>query len=432
MADVATRRTRAERAAAGAAPVAVVTLPTGSAGVGGRPPRALIRRAVTGDGPDGITLGFDFGGTRAADVLVDRLPPPLVRQAAAMLAVVARAAVDEREVSDLRRTDVERKRFVSTVAHELRAPITGLGGYLDLLLERPDADPGDREEFLERSRRIVDTMAELVDGPPGGRADRIGRARSRDRQGLDRRCAGRRQGPAGADGRGEARRARRPARVEAPHRGGGPRARRTDRREPRGKRRQVHASGGFGGGRGRLRRAGEPRGRPGLGARDPADGGRAHLRAVRPAGRPSVRAGHGTRPADRERPRADDGWRHRGGLDRGPRVDVRPRAPGADGHPLRESSASASSVPSSRRASGSASPASRAMPRSTGSPNMGPVFHRRAASEVKLSTTGSARREVVDNHVDVPAAWVYRPPSARTGWPAAEGATHEGLGETRP
>ena len=161
--DVATRRTRAERAAAGAAPAAVNTLPTGSAGIGGRAPRALVRRAVVGDRPDGMTLGFDLGGTRAADELVDRLPPPLVRQASAMLAVASRAAVDEREVSDLRRTDAERKRFVSTVAHELRAPIAGLGGYLDLLLERPDADPGDREEFLERSRRIVDTMAELVD-----------------------------------------------------------------------------------------------------------------------------------------------------------------------------------------------------------------------------------------------------------------------------
>ncbi len=161
--DAVTRRTRAERAAAGAAPVAVVTLPTGPAGIGGRAPRAPIRRAVAGDGPAGLTLGFDFSGARAADALVGRLPPPLVRQASAMLAVAARAAVDEREVSDLRRTDAERKRFVSTVAHELRAPITGLGGYLDLLLERPDADAADREEFLERSRRIVDTMAELVD-----------------------------------------------------------------------------------------------------------------------------------------------------------------------------------------------------------------------------------------------------------------------------
>lgn len=161
--DAGTPRSRAERATAGPAPVAIVVLPTGRAGVGGPRPRTPARGAVAGEGPDGLTLGFDFGGPRAAARLADRVPPPVVRQTSAMLAVIARVAADEREVSDLRRTDAERKRFVSTVAHELRAPMTGLAGYLSLLLKGSEADPADREEFLERSRRIVDTMAELVD-----------------------------------------------------------------------------------------------------------------------------------------------------------------------------------------------------------------------------------------------------------------------------
>ena len=41
----------------------------------------------------------------------------------------------------LRAQDVERTRFVSTVAHELRTPLTGLGGYLELILSDSVDDP---------------------------------------------------------------------------------------------------------------------------------------------------------------------------------------------------------------------------------------------------------------------------------------------------
>jgi signal transduction histidine kinase len=70
---------------------------------------------------------------------------------------------DERQLAELRARDAERTTFISTVAHELRTPLTGLGGYLGLILEGKVADPAVERDFLERSRTIVGSMAELVD-----------------------------------------------------------------------------------------------------------------------------------------------------------------------------------------------------------------------------------------------------------------------------
>ena len=71
-------------------------------------------------------------------------------------------AADERERPSSASRDAERTGFVSMVAHELRTPLTGLGGYLDLLLDGRVTDPGVEREFLERSRRMTEGMAELV------------------------------------------------------------------------------------------------------------------------------------------------------------------------------------------------------------------------------------------------------------------------------
>ncbi|MGP1674441.1 MAG: sensor histidine kinase, partial [Candidatus Limnocylindrales bacterium] len=75
---------------------------------------------------------------------------------------VTDALATERELEGLRATDIERARFVSTVAHELRTPLTGLSGYLDLILDGRVGDAAVEREFLERGRTIVGSMAALV------------------------------------------------------------------------------------------------------------------------------------------------------------------------------------------------------------------------------------------------------------------------------
>ncbi len=163
--DSAAHRARRERAARPAARIEIVTLAEGGVGVPGRAPDHPVRVAISlGDpGEPGVTvLGLDFASRRSARLAPDRLPPTLLRQAAGSLAVAGRIASD-RGVSEVAAaSDDERRRFVSTVAHELRTPLTGLSGYLDLLLEDRGGDPAVSAEFLERCRRIVESMGELV------------------------------------------------------------------------------------------------------------------------------------------------------------------------------------------------------------------------------------------------------------------------------
>lgn len=160
--DAASRRTRRERASGPAARVEVISLVDGVAGVPGRTPDRPVRLVLPLGERDGTMLGLDFASRRSARLAGDRLPPPLLRQAAGALTVAARLVSDHDASQSAAAGDDERRRFVSTVAHELRTPLTGLSGYLDLLLEDRGADPAIRTEFLERCRRIVESMAELV------------------------------------------------------------------------------------------------------------------------------------------------------------------------------------------------------------------------------------------------------------------------------
>ena len=201
--DASAGRSRAQRAASGRAPVSLVRartdgrsrddrVATASPAAGRRPtdptepagrPAATRLGVVAADiagtpsvaeaderqyallpvpsaGP--VFLGFEFAGPDGPDRLVARLPPQLARHAAVALALVSEQLAADRELAALRAQETERARFVSTVAHELRTPLTGLRGYLELILGDKVDDPDVERDFLERSRAIVGSMAELV------------------------------------------------------------------------------------------------------------------------------------------------------------------------------------------------------------------------------------------------------------------------------
>jgi signal transduction histidine kinase len=178
--DASANRSRVQRVASGPASISLVVgsesdaFPDGSA----LPPAAAERNvpagvpATAGDGrwyallpiPSAgeLVLGFEFDSPTGAEELEVRLPPRLARHAAVALALVTEQLASEHELIALRARDIERGRFVSTVAHELRTPLTGLRGYLDLILDDKVDDDEVQREFLERSRDIVGSMVWLV------------------------------------------------------------------------------------------------------------------------------------------------------------------------------------------------------------------------------------------------------------------------------
>ena len=162
--DAHAPRSAAHRAADVAAPVSVVR-----ARREGAPSRADRERAT---GATNVLVPISRGGRRPPRaggaargrwfVAAAKLPASTLRSVLVALSIASARADDDRERAELRARDAERTRFVSMVAHELRTPLTGLGGYLDLLLDGRVTDPGVEREFLERSRRMTDGMAELV------------------------------------------------------------------------------------------------------------------------------------------------------------------------------------------------------------------------------------------------------------------------------
>jgi signal transduction histidine kinase len=172
--DATSPRSRARRAAAAPAGILFAVLPTvdpeGSAAA--RPRSRAMDGKVRSSGEHlawlvipsagDVALGFEFDDAEAAATLEERLPPQLARHAAVALALVTDQLATAAELEALRAREVERTRFVSTVAHELRTPLTGLAGYFDLILDGRVDDPAVEREFLERGQGIVETMAGLV------------------------------------------------------------------------------------------------------------------------------------------------------------------------------------------------------------------------------------------------------------------------------
>jgi signal transduction histidine kinase len=161
--DASGPRTRAARAASGPAPIVHLVAPDEDGDVS-TPPSSTATpfRLLVPLPSDRAMLGFDLPAAPEPAILAERLPPALLRHAAAILAVVSRDAATERELATLRAGEAERSRYVSTVAHELRTPLTGLAGYLDLILDGKVDDPAVEREFLERGRGIVGSLGALV------------------------------------------------------------------------------------------------------------------------------------------------------------------------------------------------------------------------------------------------------------------------------
>jgi signal transduction histidine kinase len=154
---------RAERAAAAPAAITIAR----ATGPGQRPAQHAADAAqhyawVEIPSSGRVVLGFELASAAAVENVAGRLPSQMARHAAVALALVTDQMAGEAGAANLEARDRERERYVSTVAHDLRTPLTGLAGYLELIAEGKVEDPAIRADFMERSREIVETMANLV------------------------------------------------------------------------------------------------------------------------------------------------------------------------------------------------------------------------------------------------------------------------------
>lgn len=72
-----------------------------------------------------------------------------------------------RDITELKRIEQVKAQFVNMVAHELRAPVAAVVGYLSVILEGIAVDPARQIEMLQRSdrrlRALLDLVADLLD-----------------------------------------------------------------------------------------------------------------------------------------------------------------------------------------------------------------------------------------------------------------------------
>jgi signal transduction histidine kinase len=67
-----------------------------------------------------------------------------------------------RDITALKQIERVKAQFVNMVAHELRAPLAAVDGFLSVLQEGYAQDPGKQQEILGRSRRRIRALVELV------------------------------------------------------------------------------------------------------------------------------------------------------------------------------------------------------------------------------------------------------------------------------
>lgn len=67
-----------------------------------------------------------------------------------------------RDITALKRIEQVKAQFVNMVAHELRAPLAAVDGFLSVLQEGYAQDPAKQQEFLGRSRRRIHALVDLV------------------------------------------------------------------------------------------------------------------------------------------------------------------------------------------------------------------------------------------------------------------------------
>jgi len=67
-----------------------------------------------------------------------------------------------RDITGLKRVEQVKAQFVNMVAHELRAPLAAVSGYLSVMLEGMVADPDKQHEMLDRSNQRIKALLDLV------------------------------------------------------------------------------------------------------------------------------------------------------------------------------------------------------------------------------------------------------------------------------
>ena len=109
--------------------------------------RAALTDAIGGDGTDGVELRL--GGRTV--LLTAR---PLDNGAGAVLALL--------DLTPIRRLETVRRDFVANVSHELKTPLTIIGGFAETLADHDPPEP-QRREFVEAIRANAQRMQRLVD-----------------------------------------------------------------------------------------------------------------------------------------------------------------------------------------------------------------------------------------------------------------------------